>query len=511
VRERVFARALAVSAVTAMGVGGLAGAAHASAVPASTKIAATTTAKVGAVVTGAKPYDFNGDGYPDLALGNPYGKAGTSSAAGFVTIVYGSKTGPNTAKKQVISQDTAGVPGVTEVGDHFGYSLTSLDYDRDGFADLLVGAPDEDTGDGVDAGLETILWGTSGGLTGTSSASLTEPDNAGAAHRFGFSLVVGDFDGDGYNEWVDTSPGDAYFWTFTSSPVGAKVAARSFQPTGHGKPFRGGKQKMGAAAAASLDALIPAVGDVNGDHKADLVLAWQNYKADPKYQYGFDVWADTASATPTAEVSSKVDGLAVGDFNGDGFADIAAGGADDSGRAHSHVTVFNGDATVTLGTSDLISQDTAGVPGTTALGDKFGYSLSAGDVNHDGRADLAVGVPMKTVSGLAQAGEAVLLFGSGTGLTGTGSLALSQETANVAGVAEAGDDLGWSVGLLDITNDGYADVLLGTPRENGTDGAITMLKGGVTVTGTGSVGFGASTLGVSGRTAELGIRIGRTG
>jgi hypothetical protein len=42
-------------------------------------------------------------------------------------------------------------------------------------------------------------------------STLAEPSNAGAGHRFGFALTTGDIDGDGITDWVDTSPGDAYY------------------------------------------------------------------------------------------------------------------------------------------------------------------------------------------------------------------------------------------------------------------------------------------------------------
>ena len=506
-RERVFARALAVSAVTALGAAGWAAAAHASAVPVTAKATAgvTATAKV------AKPYDFNGDGYPDVALGSPYGKVGSRSSAGFVTIVYGSKSGPNLNKKQVFSQDSAGIPGAAETGDHFGYSLTSFDYNKDGYADLLVGAPDEDTGAGADAGSETIIWGRSSGLSGSGSSAIAEPANTGAGHRFGFSLAAGDFDGDGWTDWADTSPGDAYFWTFTSRPPNLSAAQR-FRPTGRSKPVRGAKRQVGAAAVNSMDALIPVVGDVNGDHKTDLILGWRNSRSAAKFQYGFDVWTDIFADNPVNEALAKVDGLAAGDFDGDGYADVATGAADDSGRAHSHVTVFKGDADVSLATAYMINQETAGVPGATAAGDRFGYALSAGDIGHDGWADLAVGVPGRTVSGKAQAGEAILLYGSAAGLSGTGAQAVSQSYPGVAGAAETADAFGWTVSLLDVTGDGHADLIAGAPGENSHDGAVSVLKGGTGgVTGSGSVSFGAGTAGVTGKGAQLGGVTGRNG
>ena len=313
--------------------------------------------------------------------------------------------------------------------------------------------------------------------------------------------------------WIDPSPGDGDSWTYTSRPSDGVAATRAFHPGVHGRPVRGQKKQLAAAATTpALDALIPVVGDVNGDGKTDLIVGWQNAAADPKDRYGFDVWANTENPNPNSEELVKVDGLAAGDFDGDGYADIAAGGSDDSGRAHSHVTVYRGGADLTLGDSYMVNQETANVPGATAVGDKFGYSLSAGDVDHDGKADLAVGVPGRTVSGQTTAGEAIVLYGSGSGLTGDRSQAVSQSTSGVAGSAEKGDSFGWTVSLLDLTNDGYADLVAGSPKENGTDGSVSALKGGTAgVTGTGSVSFGSGTIGVSGKDAQVGVRVGRTG
>jgi hypothetical protein len=513
VKVRVFSRALAATAVIALGAAGVAGTAHASVVPGTAKAA------LKAAPAGAKPYDFNGDGYTDLALGDPYGTVGSHTTAGFVTIVYGSASGPNTAKKQVISQDTSGVPGAAEAADHFGFSLTSLDYDEDGYADLLVGSPDEDTTNGVDAGSETILWGSSSGLTGTGSQAIAEPGNAGAEHRFGYSMVAADFDADGNTDWVDTAPGDGLFYPFKNPGAAgaarrtAAQSARAFPPAAHPEAVRKTKSAKVTAAAAddAVNGFLLAAGDVNGDFKADLVLGWQAATAPT---FGFEVWDNFDDAGPTFanQVSTRVDSLAVGDFDGDGYGDIAVGGADESAGAGGHVTVYQGDATVTLGTTNTITQDTSGVPGTAVAGDKFGYSLATGDVNKDGKADLAVGVPYRTITSQPHAGELIMLYGGASGLSGTGSQVVAQSTADVPGTAEADDELGWTVTLHDVNKDGYADLIGGAPKENGTDGSVTFLKGGtVGVTGTGSQTFGAGTLGISGRDAQIGVRQGRLG
>ena len=503
-------------AVTALGAAGLAGAAHASAVPAVAK-AANTATKACAVscADGARPYDFNGDGYTDLALPNPYGTVGTATTAGFVTVVYGSTSGPNTASKTTISQNTTGVPGVAEAADHFGFSVTSLDYDEDGYADLLVGAPDEDTTAGTNAGSETILWGSPSGLTGAGSQAAGEPEGAAAGNRFGYSLLAADFDGDGHTDWVDTSPGDGSFWTFHNP--GPTAAARASGTSGHvfapKATSRRARGRSGAKAAAdnAVTGFILAAGDVNGDAKPDLAIGWQDTDSPTS---GFDVWDNFTGDGPAYanEAVTRVDALAVGDFENDGFGDVAAGGADESAGVGGHVTVYKGDAAVTLSRTSTITQDTTGMPGPGVAGDRFGYSLAAGHADNNDGADLAVGVPYRTVSSLSHAGEVIVLYGSAGGLTGARSQAFSQDTTGVPGAAEADDAFGWTVNLLDVSNDGYGELIGGAPKENGTDGAVSLLFGSATgITTTGAQTWGAGTLGISGLDAQIGVRQGRIG
>lgn len=79
--------------------------------------------------------DFNGDGYQDLAVAAPRGKVDGQAQAGYVTVVYGSAKGIDLTHKQVISQNTPGIPGAAETDDDYGDGLAAGDLDGDGYAD----------------------------------------------------------------------------------------------------------------------------------------------------------------------------------------------------------------------------------------------------------------------------------------------------------------------------------------------------------------------------------------
>ena len=112
-----------------------------------------------AAVTGVgMPFDFNGDGYADLAVGVPGEDLRGRRDAGAVQVLYGSASGV-TAHDQMWHQGRKGVKGALEKGDRFGTTLASADFDSDGYADLAIGILDEDIGTKKNAGAVQVLYG----------------------------------------------------------------------------------------------------------------------------------------------------------------------------------------------------------------------------------------------------------------------------------------------------------------------------------------------------------------
>ena len=114
--------------------------------------------------------DYNGDGCDDLAIGIINEGLGTVVDAGAVNIIYGSSAGLTTTSllpDQFLVQGFFNIEDVAERVDTFGYSLSSSDYNGDGFDDLAVGVMYEDIDILENSGAVHVIYGSSVGLSAT--------------------------------------------------------------------------------------------------------------------------------------------------------------------------------------------------------------------------------------------------------------------------------------------------------------------------------------------------------
>ena len=200
---------------------------------------------------------------------------------------------------------------------------------------------------------------------------------------------------------------------------------------------------------------------------------------------------DSVNIDGTAEHSDAFGySLTSGDFNGDGKDDLAAGARWENINSHSEagaVSVIYGSSSGLSATSALAdqfwNQDTANVNDVAESEDQFGYSLSSGDFNGDGKDDLAIGVPFDDIDSVFEPGAVEVIYGSSSGLSATSTLAdqfWTQNSADIDDVTESGDDFGVAVYSGDFNGDGRDDLAIGVPNEDvGTisAGAISVIYG----------------------------------
>ncbi|GAA2094789.1 FG-GAP-like repeat-containing protein [Actinomadura alba] len=134
--------------------------------------------------------DVNGDGYGDLISGRPYS---SGVKGGAVSIRPGTAKGLNFSKYYTVHQNTSGVPGASEEGDGFGYSVAAKDLNGDGRAEIAVGVQGEDKS----TGMVVLLRGSSTWTLGSGAKVFTQntsgvPGNNEAGDRFGRAVAFND-------------------------------------------------------------------------------------------------------------------------------------------------------------------------------------------------------------------------------------------------------------------------------------------------------------------------------
>jgi hypothetical protein len=350
--------------------------------------------------------DVNGDGYDDMIAGAPlYDQPG--AYAGRAYVYFG---GPSA---DAVADLTLTSPGA---GSLFGISVAGVgDINHDGYADFAVGAP-YFTAPATSTGRVFVYYG---GPTPDAVVDVTLSGSV-LGETFGTSVAgLGDVNGDGYDDMIAGAPAH-------DGAGGAK------QDAGRADLFFGGpmfdatrdQSIEGAAAFDEFGYSVGGGGDVNGDGAMDFVVGAH--------------YADNAGGTESGKVylflgGSKMDKLAdaiqpgretggqlgysvaiVGDVNGDGLADIAAGAPYENasaGRGYLwggsrswinpgplDVSVSPGPPTLGLNPGPPTLETNPGPPTMVLAGEGAGSQLGAsvaamGDLNGDCYAEVGFGSP----------------------------------------------------------------------------------------------------------------------
>ena len=339
-------------------------------------------------------------------------------------------------------------------GGHFGASVSAAgDINGDGTPDIAVGAPDVRTKTGA-----VYLY------SGSDGALIRRLDGAATGDELGFAPgPIPDTNGDGRPDVLVGAPGanaaTGAVYVF-SGRDGAIIR------TIHG---RNPKERFGSA--------VNALRDISGDGKSEILAGALDRP--PNDRGGGDVISgagDQVLFEIPSDAFSRALGWAyisdAGDVNADGKADILAGDF-----AHDGTTLnqFAGRAWVYSGADFRLLHSWTGTPQSG-----LGECRAAGDVNGDGYGDLLIAAYNDET--LAQAAGSFAVY------SGRDGSVLMRLTCNVRG-----DQFGVDVAPMgDVNNDGFADFAVSAPGAdvNGrpNQGMVYLVSGAgipqVTVAGT---------------------------
>ncbi|WP_255955298.1 FG-GAP-like repeat-containing protein [Streptomyces odontomachi] len=438
-----------------------------------------------------------------------------------------------------------GAGPLSTVGHAAGSGDGRTDFNGDGYADLVVGAPAGTIGGQGHAGYVVVMYGGPDGPSATRYSVISRatggiPGDPVKDERFGAQVSKGDLDGDGYADLVvsGTGKGSVIVWGGSAGLSGG-TAVPGYGSASQTGDFNGDGQRdlalfqtsvapgddpMGTTAAiwygpvsrtgtpassttldnqdlGYFDVWDAVPGDVDHDGRTDLALSV--YCGEGTYCTRLYLGAPSGlTSTPSGTAPEGWQAMALGDVNGDGYADMVTGNAMDN-----QITVAYGSASGLTDptTWQTFTQDTPGVPGADEPEDGFGTSVSVGDVTGDGYADVVVGSPGEALGTTQGAGDVTLLHGGPSGLTGDGAQVITQNTTGVPGTAEAGDGFGSRVRLLDTDADGHADLAAAATGENSGTGAVWALHGQPTgIVPDGALVVGPVTLGTPDTAASFG-------
>lgn len=426
--------------------------------------------------------DLNGDGFDDLIVG-ARGAPVNGSDAGQVFVIFG-----NSSSEYSLNLGPSFLDGTTgyiingiNSSDQTGRAVAAGDINNDGKDDLIIGASGADVGGIIAAGKVYIIFGgqlasldaddgnTDGSINLANLDALTEGfmlNGYGTSDQVGYSIATGDLNNNDHHDLI----------------IGA-FAANERGDTANGATYVIYGNQLSSA-----------------DDNADGIIDLSTLDGTDGYILsGIRDFDESGYSVASADV------------NGDSFSDIIVGAhrASTNGTNAGETYIVFGNSLSTLdaadgsvdGNTDFFYLD--GTTGYKIFGEdnsgRSGYTVSAGDVDGDGRNDVLIGAFAATVNGNTFTGKSYLLFGNRlseadandgnsdggiqlAGLNGTNGFTIPGINGN--------DQSGNAVSSGNFNGDGFQDILIGA--QNASPNGRTYAGESYVIYGSQSVGSSGS-------------------
>ncbi|MBK8267747.1 MAG: FG-GAP repeat protein [Planctomycetes bacterium] len=307
------------------------------------------------------------------------------------------------------------------------------------------------------------------GSAGTRAAGAIE-----AFNNYGVAVAAGDFNGDGVEDLVTGANGDG---------TGGSIIVNFGCPTGI-THFDAQRWTLGTLGFTDMVdsrfGLTLAVGDFDDDGYDDVAVGapgYDSFRGAVVILFGRATglgpnvtWISQDNGPGAYEAGDNFGGaLAAGDFNNDGYDDLAVGSYFESLELNSGTVSNAGAVSIFLGGANgpypqdgynITEEDTNVGSSPNA---NFGWALAAGDINGDDRDDLVVGVPRKTNASIVEDGAIHVFFGASNGPTTTGAQYFAGSSMSSPTLLPF-DKFGYRLACGDGNGDGFADVAIGMPE-----------------------------------------------